>query len=698
MNLANPINFDALMEPVAARLLSEPNKRLSKPPKDVRYGTHGSMSVNLETGQFYDHEAKAGGGVIDLVKHMLGCDRGGAIAWLRGEGLLPERPTRSHIPPEPEEPRQKFVCAYDYVDEDGKLLHQTVRYADPKKFLQRRPNPEKFGEWIWKLNDVRRVLYRLPEVIAAKDNAQTIFLVEGEKDADNLHSRGFAATTNPMGAKYWIAEFSEMLRGADIVVMGDNDEAGRPHVAKVIGCLHGVAKRLRVLDLAEVWPECPEGGDISDWLEAGGTGDKLAALVESLPDWEPVDGWPKMDKAALHGIAGKVVTTIEPHSEADPNALLIQFLVAAGNAIGRAPFYRVEGDYHYTKLNVVLVGATGDGRKGTSLGRILQVMELGDKEWTQYRVQSGLVSGEGLIHHVRDPLSKIKDGAMVEVDNGVSDKRLLIDAQEFAGTLAVIEKPGNTLSAVIRDAWGHKVLQTLGKVSPDKATGSHISIIAHITESELRRKLTRTELGNGFANRFLFAKVRRSKQLPHGGHLNEADLVRLGEQVKTAIEKANKIGRVTMTDAAAAAWAIAYRDLGAGREGMLGEVIARAAPQVIRIALIYAVLDNSTVIDLPHLRAGLAVWEFCEESAIQIFGDSLGDPVADTILAALKAVGSAGKSRTEISGLFGRHQTSEQIREALNLLLKYRKARSESVERDGPGRSTEVWFAVAGGR
>jgi hypothetical protein len=412
-------------------------------------------------------------------------------------------------------------------------------------------------------------------------------------------------------------------------------------------------------------------------------------VAPSLPS-VPSLPFPVLDDAALHGLAGDVVRTILPHSEADPVALLTQFLVAAGNAIGRGPYYQIEGDRHYTKLFLCLVGATNDGRKGTSLGRILQVMDQADQDWTQSRVQSGLVSGEGLIHHVRDPVMKInKEGEMVETDQGVSDKRLLIDAQEFAQVLAVMEKPGNTLSPVIRDAWGHKTLQTLGKVSPDKATGSHISIVAHITEPELRRKLTRTEMANGFANRFLFAKVRRSKKLPHGGHLGEDELIRLGEQVSAAVEAARNIGRVTMTDAAAAAWSEVYGSLGENTEGLAAEVTARAAPQVIRIALIYAVLDNSTVIDVPHLKAALAVWEYCEESARQIFRDAIGDPVTDTILVALRR---GPMSRTEIRELVGHHCSGVQISDALATLLKDGRARCE--KRETGGRSSEIWVAT----
>ena len=620
------------------------------------------------------------------------------------------------------------------------MLFEVVRF-EPKQFRQRRPCPDEPGIWIWGLNAgeymrsgpgrdwitfdekrfaawpptketknfgaVRRVPYRLPEVLEAIAQGHEVYIVEGEKDCTNLAALGFTATTNPGGAEKWRDEYNEYFCGAEAVIIGDNDHPGRRHVEGIATSLYRIAKRVRVGDLVHVWPECPEKGDVSDWInKVGGTADQLKAFVQSLPDWEPQkpvvnvgrSEWPKMDEAGYYGLAGDVVKTIEPHSEADPNAILIQFLVAVGNAIGRGPFYKVEGDYHYTKLFVVLVGTTSEGRKGTSLGRVLQIMEQADPDWTQYRVQSGLVSGEGLVHHVRDPVFKLKDGDMVEVDRGVVDKRLLVEAQEFAAVLSVMEKPGNTLSPVTRDAWGHKVLQTLGKASPEKATGSHVSIIAHITEPELKRKLTRTEMANGYANRFMFLKVRRSKMLPHGGNLDEAEVIRLGERVKLAIEGARRIGRVVMTNEAAEAWTKIYGELGAHTLGLSAEVIARAAPQVIRLALIYAVLDNSTEIDLPHLRAALAVWEYCEDSACQIFQDTFGDPIADVIWAALQAAAPEGLGRNDIRGLFSGNQSSSAIGTALNLIAGCGLARKTQVTGERGGRPSEVWFAVGGRR
>ena len=130
--------------------------------------------------------------------------------------------------------------------------------------------------------------------------------------------------------------------------------------------------------------------------------------------------------------------------------------------------------------------------------------------------------------------------------------------------------------------------------SPLKATGAHISIVAHITEEEARARLTRTEMANGFANRFLFCCVKRSKLLPHGGALPEAELVDLAQRVKAAADFARQVGRVGMTAEAADAWAAAYAELSAERFGLVGAIIARAEAQVIRLALIFALLDKRT--------------------------------------------------------------------------------------------------------
>src|SRR5262249_17500414 len=149
------------------------------------------------------------------------------------------------------------------------------------------------------------------------------------------------------------------------------------------------------------------------------------------------------------------------------------------------------------------------GRKGTAEGQVRVRMRAVDEGWATDRVQSGLSSGEGLIWAVRDPIEKrepIKLGGRVVgyetvvADDGVAGKRVLVFDTGFASTRRVLGRDGNTLSATIRQAWDSGNLRTLTKNSPARATGSHISLIAHITRDELLRYLDRTEMGNGFAN------------------------------------------------------------------------------------------------------------------------------------------------------------------------------------------------------
>ena len=202
-------------------------------------------------------------------------------------------------------------------------------------------------------------------------------------------------------------------------------------------------------------------------------------------------------------------------------------------------------------------------------------------------------------------------------------------------------------------------------------------------------------MANGFANRFLFCCVRRSKSLPHGGALPEAELAGLARRLKTAVEFARQIGRVEMTAEAAEAWSVAYPELSAERPGLVGAIIARAEAQVIRLSLIFALLDMKDTIAPEHLEGAMAIWAYCEASALRIFGDSLGDPVADDILRALRLSGPGGMTRTEIYNLFGRHRRSDQIGPALQLLREKRQVRSET--RETSGRPSEVWVAVGDG-
>jgi predicted P-loop ATPase len=211
-------------------------------------------------------------GTTIVVHCFAGCEQRDVIEKLKRRHLWPNGHDKSVG-------KRKIVAVYDYTDEHGAVLSQNVRY-DPKGFSQRRPDPN--GGFIWKLGNVRRVLYRLPEVVEAARRGSLILVVEGEKDVDNLRRLGgFTATTSPMGAgkRKWKQEYNESLRGGHVAILQDNDEKGRAHAQAIKVALDGIAASVCLVaplpgieDIAK--------GDASDWIKRGGTSDQLLALIE----------------------------------------------------------------------------------------------------------------------------------------------------------------------------------------------------------------------------------------------------------------------------------------------------------------------------------------------------------------------------------------------------------------------------------
>jgi hypothetical protein len=278
----------------------------------------------------------------------------------------------------------------------------------------------------------------------------------------------------------------------------------------------------------------------------------------------------------------------------------------------------------------------------------------------------------------------------VLTDKGAQDKRLLLLEEEFAGVLKVAGREGNSLSAIIRQAWDKGDLRPLTKTNPIRATGAHISIIAHITKDELLRHLTETEQSNGFANRFLWLLVKRSKVIPHPQGVPEETLSPLIEQLRKAVVFARKTTRMDRDAEAEALWEGVYPELSKGKPGLFGAIIGRAEAQVMRLACLYALLDCSAIVKKEHLNAALALWDYAEDSARLIFGDALGDPMADEIHCVLLQH-PEGQTRTDISFLFGRNRKAGEIDRALRTLLAAGMARRE--EEQTAGRPAERWFA-----
>jgi hypothetical protein len=276
-------------------------------------------------------------------------------------------------------------------------------------------------------------------------------------------------------------------------------------------------------------------------------------------------------------------------------------------------------------------------------------------------------------------------------DEGVEDKRLLVMEAEFASVLKMTRREGNTLSPVIRQAWDGGRLQVLTKKDPMKATGAHISILGHITKAELLRYLTETESANGFGNRHIYLLVKRSKELALGGKWHKVDTASMVKLLRVVLDFGKNAGEITWGESAKDLWIKVYGPLSEGKPGLFGAVVGRAEAQVLRLAALYAVMDESQTIEREHLKAALALWDYAEESARYIFGDATGDPVADRIVDTLRAAGKAGLTRTQIRNLFNKHKGAVEIDRTLHLLARMGRARRES-EATG-GRPTERWFS-----
>tara|TARA_R100000654_G_scaffold74747_1_gene109909 strand:- start:1298 stop:3139 length:1842 start_codon:yes stop_codon:yes gene_type:complete len=256
------------IEIVAKALLGEPNAKLSN-KRELRWGSHGSMSVDLEKGTWFCHETETGGGVSSLIK------RDNPLAnvpeFLESIGIEVERPNgqaNGH-----DTIRTSLVATYPYVDEHGEVTYEVCRY-EPKTFRQRRIVN---GKTVWGLGDAEPLPYHLPDIINNPD--KPIFICEGEKDADNLAALGFVTTCNSGGAGKWADSLNKWFEGRDVIILPHNDKAGDAHVRTLLGQLQGKAKRIKVVKLSD-----KDKGDVTDWLDAGGDRQALGQLIRAAEE------------------------------------------------------------------------------------------------------------------------------------------------------------------------------------------------------------------------------------------------------------------------------------------------------------------------------------------------------------------------------------------------------------------------------
>jgi hypothetical protein len=395
------------------------------------------------------------------------------------------------------------------------------------------------------------------------------------------------------------------------------------------------------------------------------------------------------------GLIGEITDALAPYIEAAPLNIAAHFLVAFGNACaspsGEGPHFYVGPTKHSTNEFLLMVGPTAKGRKGEGKNGGLFALENGDKTWREHRVKSGLSSAEGLISAVRDPvMGTDRKGQEIVVDEGVLDKRLLAVESEFASVLRQADRPGNTLSPMLRDAWDRKsILSTLTK-SPLQATNPIISLIGHSTREDLETNATSADAYNGFFNRFLIIETERVRELPMPSSIPNEIRENLGRQVAVAFSAARRCGEIKHTPGAETIFSEAYSKLTSLSSSAAGAVLSRGPAHVRRMALIYTMVRRATETDVEDIQNALAFWAECKRSVQSIFGSRTGDAMADKILREMP--GSSDWSITMLrTKFFGSGNiSSERLHRAIEAVLDADPEGFRTSTEKGKGRPTTV--------
>jgi hypothetical protein len=340
-----------------------------------------------------------------------------------------------------------IIQTYSYTDEAGVVKFQCVRY-EPKNFKQRRPDGK--GGYIWNLQGVPLVLYRLPELLQTPAD-QIVYIVEGEKDVDNLRLQGLCATCNPMGAGKWKPIYNEALRGRQVVILPDNDEPGRKHAADIKKSLDGIAASVTILNL----PNLPDKGDVSDWLAMGGTAQKLAELVRAAE----VSDTGAQDAGAQDAESQDIGAFAAP-------------VPASQLGSGAAPDWTWQG--YIARASITLLTTLWKAGKTTLLAHLLKATGTGAS-------LAGLPVIKGNVLVIAEESARLWAGRRDKL--GIGDN-VLFDIRPFKGrpTLAEWEQYIEHVADLVRR---HEIvlvcIDTLQSVSPADDENDAMKVIAALT-------------------------------------------------------------------------------------------------------------------------------------------------------------------------------------------------------------------------
>ena len=411
------------------------------------------------------------------------------------------------------------------------------------------------------------------------------------------------------------------------------------------------------------------------------------ALPQAWPRPKPTapDMWPEpLAEDAFIGPAGKFANLLKPHTVADPAGILLSLLTGFGSMVGGfgealgnrpyAPLIPGGSAKQYTSLYTALIGDTSEGYKRTAVNEVLDFLKKVDPSFFKdSNFQAGLDTTEGLISMFPDPQP---------------DKRLLFYLQEFTKQLKLL--PVASLGETLCEAWDGGLI---GKGSQtNRATVTHpaVAIIANTVPEKLCRRLKRDDsIEDGLGNRFLWIMVRQSQVLSRiTKPLDQDEYDYLVVVFQEALKKAMERELLVLDAEADQAWDSIYAAVSPQGKGSYRSMTTRGVPNVVRLALVYALLDESKFIQLNHLKAAVEIWRYNEDSVMYLYKGEGKAQMTREMLAAEKIENELRDKRvlegTSINRLFSSHKEWTRILpRALALLVEAGKIKVSKGTSEG---------------
>lgn len=385
-----------------------------------------------------------------------------------------------------------------------------------------------------------------------------------------------------------------------------------------------------------------------------------------------------IDVRAYRGLAGRFVQLYAPHTEASPDALLLSFLTHFGAAVGAKPTLMLGPSLIVRPVLFTVILAPTGQRKSTAINIAAKAFKRVDPDFAGRRI-GGLGSGEILIDVLR-----------MRAETGSSDPEdlgLVIVEHELGSVLKKVRAKDSVLGEVLRGVWdGDRIEARSRSGGTSIAETHHAALLAAITPNQLTTLIDETWIFNGFLNRFLFLWAESDTLKPIPGSPPQSDLDSFDDAFHDALHHARSITTMQLSDEAISVWERVYPLLRTGRSDgpeVLGAMTERADVHVLRLAMIYSLLDGSAAMAPEHLGAALAVWMRADQSVEQLMKQNT--PEDAQLLTLLDRAGAAGMSKTDLTREYGNRTPK------LNAAIARQRTMGTIVSLPGPGRAARYY-------